>query len=227
MKVCTDACLFGAWVAQLVQDVENETPHPLKINTILDIGSGTGLLALMLAQKTEAMVDAIEIDVKACTQAKENIERSLWASRIMMICGDINQFTTNRKYDLVVCNPPFYENSLQSPHASANLARHGAGLKLEDLACKASDNLPDWGLFAVLLPYTRAPDFVKTARGSGLQLIRQVNVKQTQSHYYFRVMLVFGRAHSPGVRQLDISIRDEGGYSKEFLELLKDYYLHL
>jgi tRNA1Val (adenine37-N6)-methyltransferase len=127
MKVTTDACLFGAWVAK---EINNEK---ILINNYLDIGTGTGLLSLMIAQKNSSVkIDSIEIDKEAAEQALENVNASSWKERINVIHADAKDFAFTKKYDLIVSNPPFYENELKSPDEKKNMAHHG-GLSLDKL----------------------------------------------------------------------------------------------
>src|SRR5262249_33933395 len=115
MKVTTDACVFGAWVAQDVTDVQN----------VLDIGTGTGLLPLMLAQRHPSItIDAIEIDKESFEQAKENVAISPFAEHIQVINDDAKAFSSWKKYDLVISNPPFYEKELASSDHKKNIAHH-------------------------------------------------------------------------------------------------------
>ena len=125
MKVCTDSCLFGAWL-----HVEEN------VKTILDIGCGTGLLSLMLAQKSAAKIDAVEIDASAYLQAKQNIESSIFSNNISIFNEDILQFSAHEKYDFIVCNPPFYENEKVSETHGEKLAKHSLKLTLENLIQK-------------------------------------------------------------------------------------------
>ena len=220
MKVCTDACLFGAYVASKFQVTSNKF-H------VLDIGAGTGLLSLMLTQKNEhAQVDAVEIDRSSAEQAKDNFKNSQWKERLHIHHQDIQQFGFN-KYDLVISNPPFYENDLKSDNAKRNLALHGTALGLDDLLDVVQKHLGNNGKFAVLLPYHRAANFVNHAMLKDLFLHEEVCVKQTPKHPYFRCMLLFGRNKIP-TRHSDICIKEKNDdYSGEFAELLKDYYLKL
>src|SRR5437868_5022622 len=125
MKVCTDACLFGAYIANELQSIP--------VNTILDIGAGTGLLSLMLAQKTTAVIDAVEIDNAAFEQAKENIAASPWKEKINTYHADISTFKTGKRYEHIISNPPFFEDDLRSNDEKKNFAKHDSSLTLENL----------------------------------------------------------------------------------------------
>ncbi|MDP4263910.1 MAG: methyltransferase, partial [Bacteroidota bacterium] len=118
MKVTTDACLFGAWAAKRIRNSGDRTLN------MLDIGTGTGLLSLMIAQQCDALIDAIEIDKVAAGQAEENVTSSPWKEKIRITQGDIKYFakSSSSRYDIVICNPPFYENELVSPSHEKNIA---------------------------------------------------------------------------------------------------------
>lgn len=220
MKVCTDACLFGAWVAEKVQS-EKYGPQ-----SILDIGAGTGLLGLMLAQVTKGMVDAVELDEPAAEQAAENFEASPWHERLQVIRGDARTIHLGRKYDFIISNPPFFENDLKSGNTGRNLALHSEELNLKELLSIIQKHLSVDGKFALLLPYQRKNDFIKIAVEARFYLLDEVAVKQTPVHSFFRAMLLFGTDQATVVSS-EISIRDGDTYTNAFTALLKDYYLKL
>ncbi|HUS02889.1 MAG TPA: methyltransferase, partial [Chitinophagaceae bacterium] len=127
MKVCTDACLLGSLLP-----VTSKNAEP--INRVLDIGTGTGLLSLMYAQRNiHAVIDAVEIEEDSFKQANENFIRSKWNDRIKIFYTDIRKFAPAKKYDLIITNPPFYENELLSTEKNKNIAKHDEGLTFRDL----------------------------------------------------------------------------------------------
>ena len=126
MKVCTDACILGAWFG---------TKLPSNIR-VLDIGSGTGLLIMMLAQNIEAAIDGIEIDLPAFKQLQENISQNEWKKRIHVYPGDIRNFSFPQQYDFIISNPPFFENDLASESLAEQTAKHSKDLSLDELICK-------------------------------------------------------------------------------------------
>src|SRR6185295_13602373 len=128
MKVTTDSCLFGAWVAREVE------PKSHAVRNMLDIGTGSGLLTLMLAQKNPSLIiDAIEIDKNAFEQARENVLASPFTNKIYLRHGDIFHDPNDRKYDIIISNPPFYENELRSENTRKNIAHHDESFSLENL----------------------------------------------------------------------------------------------
>lgn len=219
MKVTTDGCLFGAWVASHASSISH-------LSKCLDIGAGTGLLSLMLAQKCGASVDAVEIEENAFLQAKENFESSPWSERLRVYNTGISEFVATHKYDLIICNPPFYQNELASPSASVNLARHDHGLTLQQLVIDVNRLMSDRGHFFVLLPYLRIEEFEGLALQSGLHLQRKCVVKQTAAHNFFRGMLMFWRDQTKTIIE-EITIKNDVKYSNEFNELLKEFYLNI
>lgn len=218
MKVCTDACLFGAYVADQVKTKA--------ATNILDIGTGTGLLSLMLAQKVPGMIDTVEIDEAAYQQAKENFSQSLWKERLAIFNTDILKFENGKKYDCIISNPPFFENDLKSSDQNKNAAKHDTALTLEQLLATAKKLLNDDGSFAILLPYHRVEECIALAEKPGLYLNKKILVRQTEKHDYFRGILFFSNQQLL-ITEEEISIKTNEKYSVRFAELLKDYYLYL
>ncbi len=221
LKVSTDSCLFGAWVAHEIQI------RDYQIKNVLDIGAGTGLLMLMIAQQSHAVINGIEIDKSAYGQASENIKASPWHERLHLFLGDVKNFLFDQKYDLILCNPPFYEHDLKSDSATRNLAMHDSGLKLQELIDIADRIISAEGLFTVLLPFHRSNDFIKLAETKDLFLRKRMDVRQTVNHSFFRSIMLFSRKKLQ-VETFSMAIKDEQNeYTPSFVELLKDYYLYL
>jgi tRNA1Val (adenine37-N6)-methyltransferase len=216
MKVCTDACLFGAWLAMKVKPA----------GYVLDIGTGTGLLPLMLAQAGSALFDCIEIEETASRQAAENVRSSPWKERISVFHADIREFEFDKSYDLILSNPPFFENDLRSADTVKNRARHDDTLSLKELARIASGHLSPEGTFAVLLPWHRRDYFTREADMANLFLKSELRVKQTPGHSFFRSMLLFSRKAGKSDME-ELTIKNGDHYTPEFTRLLKDYYLNL
>jgi tRNA1Val (adenine37-N6)-methyltransferase len=226
MKVTTDACLFGAWV---VREVGNRKPE---VGSVLDIGAGTGLLSLMLAQKINASIDAIEIDKGAAEQAKENSLASPWSGSINIIHGDVKEpvVLPRSQYDVIVSNPPFYENELTSPHIKKNIAHHDEALLLQELLPVISKTLAPGGVFFLLLPFKRKEEVELELQKNQLAIIDGMLARQSTQHDYFRLLIAGTHAENSGINYTknEIAIRDEKNeYTPEFTKLLKDYYLHL
>lgn len=224
MKVCTDACLFGAWAAA---DTQVQIAQKL-----LDIGSGTGLLSLMLAQSSSATITAVEIEAGAFKQTKDNFEGSPWKERLHVVHSSIQDYAAQQKqplYDCIITNPPFYEGDLPSADASKNLALHSTALSWEDLSKSAANLLEDQGAWFVLVPTLRAYTMQKLASNHGLQLAGEVMMYNDATHLPIRAMLKFVKQESiPMVQRSKIVIKNKDqSYTPEFTSLLKAYYLHL
>ena len=220
MKVTTDACLFGAWVA-------SKMANNSATSNVLDIGTGTGLLSLMLAQQLPgSSIDAIELDAGAAAQAEANVQQSPFATQIQVIPQDVLRFEATYRYDLIISNPPFHERQLASPHGHKNKAHHDASLTLNDLARACSKMLSPNGQVALLLPYYRKDEALKLLQEHGLHPAIVCYVKQSAAHSFFRTMILTGTAPVPQVKQEIIAIKNEDQeYTPEFVTLLKDYYL--
>ncbi|MCG2615414.1 methyltransferase [Terrimonas sp. NA20] len=223
MKVTTDSCLFGAWTAA---QLDSQSP----VTSILDIGTGTGLLSLMLAQKYSAHIDAIEIDGDAATQAEKNFAQSPWSDRLQMIHQDVHQFTPSHSYDVIISNPPFYENDLTGTDSKKNIAHHDSGLLLDDLIKIITNKLtPGNGSFFLLMPEKRLSETLSTIRQHQLQTYKICRVRQSVGHGFFRVLIYGGnQGNETSPFNEELSIRNSHNeYTDEFVALLKDYYLYL
>ncbi len=236
MKVCTDACLFGAWVAK---QPSLETAH-----SIVDIGTGTGLLSLILAQvthKNNTKITAVEIESQAAAEASSNFSISKWSDRLNLVNDSIQDYTANlmaaadekKLFDIIITNPPFYEGDLKSPDKNKNKAAHSTELSWTSLVENSSSLLKEEGHFFVLVPTLRAYTMQKLAEASHLYLREEVLVYNDAKHLPFRSFLHFQKnSNTPdkenSVLRNKIVIKNaDKTYSTAFTELLKDYYLHL
>lgn len=218
MKVTTDACLFGAWVADQINDEKQ----------ILDIGGGTGLLSLMLAHKNQtATITSVEIESTCFHQLTENINHSPYTHRINPVHGNIIDFKPTQKFNVILSNPPFYENQLKSEKHTINQARHDASLSLTDLFQVVDKLLDVDGFFYVLLPYYRKEEAMKMAVATGLGIERLTEVRQTPAHEPFRIMCKMLKGNYQTIEDEIVIANKDGGYTEPFIALLKDYYLHL
>ena len=222
MKVTTDACLFGAWAAE---EIKNSYEGQGGIN-VLDIGAGTGLLSLMLAQKNNCEITAIEIDDAAAAQAIQNITESPW-QHINIHHADALSFQYSKKYDVIISNPPFYEKEIRSGDERKNTAHHDKGLLFSDLVKIIRSVLTDRGNFYLLLPYKRIKEIETVLKQSGLFIYKKCMVSPTPFHKPSRLMIRGGKSLAE-TRKQEIFIQNENNqYSEKFVSLLKDYYLKL
>jgi tRNA1Val (adenine37-N6)-methyltransferase len=218
MKVSTEACILGAWFGN----------HDIQAKKVLDIGSGTGLLMLMLAQKWNVDVHGIEIDPVAAEQLKDNVQRSPWKETCSVFEGDIRTYPLPVAYDFIITNPPFYEKQLESSSNTVNLARHSSSLTLQELIKAIDINLDPVGSFGIILPTDRAIYFEQIAVDNGFSVLQKLNISHSQVHSPFRTILHFARKVEKIPILQELIIRDsEGNYSAEFTMLLKEYYLYL
>lgn len=223
MKVTTDACLFGAWLAECLKD---------RSGLALDIGTGTALLSLMLAQKSAMMIDAVEIDEGAAEEARHNANNSPFSMRIRLEPGNIlaDNIFSMKKYDVVFSNPPFYENDLPSPNSTRNLAWHQQSLPLDALLQQIKHRMQPQGEFFLLLPARSWQRLPSRLAFQNLQLTELIRIRQTPKHSPFRLLLRGTHSTSSinGILEKEWMIRDESNqYSPEFMSLLKEYYLAL
>lgn len=216
MKVTTDGCLFGALI-----DPDQEGP-------ILDIGTGTGLLSLMLAQRTSASIEAIEIEEQVAKQAAENMAASPWADRLSVHHTSLQKFNIKEKYKQIVSNPPFFKHNSPSNSQKRNLAIHSDLLPMEKLLEKSLALLDQEGSLSLMYPPYEMGVFIKAAVNKGLFLQKQVLVHNLSQDAPIRSICTFSQQQSKSFIQKEISIRNENNeYTEEFRVLLKDYYLRL
>lgn len=222
MKVCTDSCLFGAWVAN---DLVLQQSNP---EYSLDIGGGTGLLSLMLAQKISGKIHSVESDSDAFTQMKQNFNESEWAGRLVAFHSDIKEFKAPAAYDLIISNPPFYENSLKGFHKGRTAAMHDSGLRLEELIKEIKHHIRADGYFYVLIASSREKDFEDLLQAYQARVSKKLMIKNSAEKPPFRIAYrgTFASDIHP-TETSEICIYQQQQYTPAFKELLRDYYLHL
>ena len=215
MKVGTDGVLLGAWT-----DVSG-------VQSILDIGTGTGLIALMLAQRSSAAIHGIEIDENAAAQAIENVNNSPWRERIKIETTSLQTFIKNTgcRFDLIVSNPPYFNKSLKNPDVQRSVARHADSLNQEDLITAADALLSGTGRLAVILPAAEGEEFILRAESSQLYCSKKTKVIPRMGAPEKRLLLEFSRIK--GVCREDSLLIEKArhDYSDQFRGLTKEYYL--
>ena len=216
MKVGTDGCLLGGWF-----DCSTS-------QRILDIGCGSGLIAIMAAQRCGATITGIEIEQKAAGQAAKNVKNSPWNNRIEIINCDILQYTPQEAFDTIVSNPPYFVNSLKCDETSRTLARHSDTLNCENFFEKTASLLSTHGKISIVIPTDILEDWKDAAALSGFSLSRATFVKTTPRKMPKRVLAEFIRAYTCGTRTETLILEDEPGvYSKAAQEILRDFYLKI
>ena len=215
MKVGTDGVLLGAWA-----DCRNT-------QQILDIGAGSGLVTLMLAQRSSASVLGIELDKNACKQARNNAEQSPFSNRIEIEEGDFIHWSPPHSYDLIVSNPPYFIHSLQSTQKERSLARHRNELSIENLLKKSYSVLSTAGKISLILPYEQLEYTDKIAANLGLSKIRETRVKPLQSTPPKRVLLEYSLQRSC-LESTEFFIEvSRHKYSQEYINLTKSFYINM
>lgn len=220
MKIGTDGVLLGAW-----------TPIQHNPNSILDIGTGTGIIALMLAQRSDAgQIDALEIDENAYEQAVDNFENSPWGNTLFCFHAGLDEFVEEPEdeYDLIVSNPPFYTEDYFSNNEQRDLARFADAMPFEDLIEAAALLLSEDGIFSVIIPFKDEEQFVALANEYELYPLKITRVKGTPTSEIKRSLLAFGRSEkiNPQIDELVIETTRHV-YTPEYIELTKDFYLKM
>jgi len=215
MKIGTDGVLLGSWA-------EAENPE-----NILDIGTGTGLISLMLAQRfPNAQITAIEIDKDSFEEAKFNFEESPFNARISAVHSSLQHFISKEKFDLIVSNPPFFELT-HKENSSRNTARQQAELSFPELISHSAELLSDNGKLAVIIPIESKNHFIEIATQKGLFPEKITDVKGNEATSFKRSLLLFSKKESKiSTQELTIEI-SRNIYTPEYISLTKDFYLKM
>ena len=220
MKIGTDGVLLGAWAP-----IDN---HPF---SILDIGTGTGIIALMLAQRSAAQqIDALEIDEAAYEQATDNFENSPWNDRLFCFHAGLDEFIEEpeEEYDLIVSNPPFYSEDYKTENESRDLARFQDAMPFEQLLEAADLLLSENGIFTVIIPFNEEENFIALANEFELYPLKITRVKGTPTTEIKRSLLAFSRNETTDLPIDELVIETARHvYTQEYIGLTKDFYLKM
>jgi tRNA1Val (adenine37-N6)-methyltransferase len=217
MKVTSIACIQGAWIPEI---------QPKRI---LDIGAGTGVLSLMCAQRFGVPIDSVEIEEDAFQQLQENIAQSPWPGILRPIHVDIRKyaFDSDKKYDFIITNPPFYQHQLKSPFEKVNQARHDTSLKLNDLAGLLPNLLHENGIISILLPPTGRELLHKLAPEQGLHIYSELHISEQVNRPVKAIIFLLKKPVGQQSCQRFHIRQESGEYSEQYVSLMRPYYLHL
>jgi len=219
MKIGTDGVLLGAWTSI------DKNPF-----SVLDIGSGTGVLSLMIAQRSYAEnIEALEIDDDAYEQCSENFENSPWADRLFCYHASLLEFVEEieDEFDLIICNPPFYSEDYKTDNTSRDLARFNDAMPFEHLIFSVANLLSENGLFSVVIPYKEEANFIDLASKAGLFPNRVLRVKGNPNSEIKRSLLEFSfMQQATEISELIIETARHQ-YTEDYINLTKDFYLKM
>lgn len=219
MKIGTDSVLLGAWTS-----VEH---HPFNV---LDIGAGTGILSLMIAQRSKAkQIEAIEIDDNAFEQCAENFENSPWADRLFCFHASLLEYieAVDEKFDLIICNPPFYTEDYKTENNSRDLARFSDAMPMEHIVFAVIHFLSDNGKFSIIVPYKDEQKYIEEVDLIGLFPNRILRVRGNKTSEIKRSLIEFSYSESPTKISELIIETERHKYTDDYIELTKDYYLKM
>ena len=213
MKVGTDGVLLGAWA--------------LGGKRILDIGSGTGLISLMMAQRyPEAQVVGIDLDTEACAEARENVAASPFADRVNIVDCRLQDYESVEKFDAIVSNPPFFLNSLKNPDSKRSMARHADSLPFRELFRGVKLVLSDDGVFSAIVPVEVLEAFASEGYMHGFYLLRQCGIKTVERKQPKRYLLTFAKHRSREMDDMVETIMDSEGNSSEwYAKITEEFYV--
>ncbi|KJY83685.1 SAM-dependent methlyltransferase [Vibrio galatheae] len=215
MPVSTDGVLLGAWI-----DLENA-------QSLLDIGTGTGLLSLMCAQRSPRLsIQAIDIDQHATMAAKNNFSRSQWRAKLTLHHGDILNYDFTDQFECIICNPPYFNSGEQADNASRALARHTHSLGHQALLRRCQQLLSYDGKASFVLPKVEGEQFIQAAEHQGWSLSRLCHVKSTPNKEVSRLLIELTKLSQP-IKLETLTIHANGGYSNDFTALTKVFYLKM
>lgn len=217
MKVGTDGVLLGAWA--------DLTPSHKRI---LDVGCGTGLIALMAAQRTEgwgAEVVGVEIEPESAEDARENVARSEWRDRVRVVCGAVQDYSAEEPFDHIISNPPYFVASLLSPDKARTTARHTVTLTFDELARSAARLLSPEGALSLVLPCDLVGDMTLAGVRNGLFLSRRMDVTSKSGGKPIRALLEYRPTPQPTLHTTLTIHTPEGDYTPEYRTLTRDFYL--
>ena len=213
MKVGTDGVLLGAWA--------------LGGKRILDIGSGTGLISLMMAQRyPEAQVVGIDLDAEACAEARENVAASPFADRVNIVDCRLQDYESVEKFDAIVSNPPFFLNSLKNPDSKRSMARHADSLPFRELFRGVKLLLSDDGVFSAIVPVEVLEAFASEGYMNGFYLLRQCGIKTVERKQPKRYLLTFAKHRSMEMDDMVETMMDSEGNSSEwYAKITEEFYV--
>ncbi len=215
MKVGTDAMLFGTLVTE---------SNPQRI---LDVGTGTGVIALMLAQRfNEAEISAVEIDEASFLEAEENFQNSRWANRLKVIQCNFLKFNPSETFDCIVSNPPYYQTRLENNDARKSQARHDSALPMKDMIAKATELLSEKGSFWIIVPSEVASAWISASDSKGLHLNSNISIYGKEGGPVKRQILQFVHAETTRKESIFSVRQSDGSYTDEYIELTQEFHFN-